>query len=121
HPPHGFCLGYPSRHLHRRPFTIRFCLPSLIALEEIPMRALSSLRPARNLHAPSTVAGTLLLVTGVGASAACAAEHTLMPSPKTVHIGYFLATVKPVLSIDSGGIVNIESPASWVPSRVHTT
>ncbi|MGZ3322699.1 MAG: hypothetical protein ACXU9C_17230, partial [Xanthobacteraceae bacterium] len=64
------------------------------------MRALSSLRPARKLHAPSAVAGALLLVTGV--SAACAAEHTLMPSPKTVHIGYFLATVKPVLSIDSG-------------------
>ena len=71
---------------------LRFCVPSLIALEEIPMRALSSLRPARNLHAPSAVAGALLLVTGVGVSAACAAEHTLMPSPQTVHIGYFLAT-----------------------------
>ena len=82
------------------------------------MRALSSLRRARKLHAPSAVAGTLLLVTGVGVSAACAAEHTLMPSPKTVHIGYFLATVKPVLSIDSGDIVTIESAASIVPAVV---
>jgi Predicted acetamidase/formamidase len=37
-----------------------------------------------------------------------------MPSPKTVHIGYFLATVKPVLTIDSGDIVTIESAASVV-------
>ena len=29
--------------------------------------------------------------------AARAAEHTLMPSPQTVHIGYFLSSVKPVL------------------------
>jgi len=82
------------------------------------MRALSSLRRARKPHAPSTIAGTLLLLTGVGVSAACAAEHTLMPSPKTVHIGYFLATVKPVLSIDSGDIVTIESAASIVPAVV---
>jgi acetamidase/formamidase len=41
-----------------------------------------------------------------------------MPSPKTVHIGYFLATVKPVLSIDSGDIVTIESAASIVPAVV---
>ena len=41
---------------------------------------------SRNLRAPSVIAGALLLATNVGA-----AEHTLMPSPQTVHIGHFLA------------------------------
>ena len=47
-----------------------------------------------------------------------AAEHTLMPTPTTVHIGHFLATLKPVLTIDSGDIVTLESTASVVPSVV---
>ena len=50
-----------------------------------------------------------------------AAEHTLLPTPETVHIGHFLATLKPVLSIDSGDIVTIESIASIVPSVVDTS
>jgi len=50
--------------------------------------------------------------------AAQAAEHTLTPSPQTVHIGYFLASVKPVLTIESGDIVTIESAASIVPDVV---
>ena len=78
----------------------------------------SPVRSVRNLHASSTIACALLFVTAAGVSAARAAEHTLMPSPKTVHIGYFLATVKPVLTIDSGDIVTIESAASVVPSVV---
>jgi acetamidase/formamidase len=41
-----------------------------------------------------------------------------MPSPQTVHIGYFLASIKPVLSIDSGDIVTLESVAAIVPSVV---
>src|SRR5690348_16213721 len=45
-----------------------------------------------------------------------AAEHTLLPTPKTVHIGYFLSTLKPVLSIDSGDTVTLESIASIVPA-----
>jgi hypothetical protein len=52
-----------------------------------------------------------------GSTTAPAAEHTLMPTPQTVHIGYFLATPKPVLSIESGDIVTLESTASIVPSR----
>jgi acetamidase/formamidase len=52
------------------------------------------------------------------ASSLPAAEHTLMPTPQTVHIGHFLATLKPVLTIDSGDIVTIESTASIVPSVV---
>jgi hypothetical protein len=82
------------------------------------MLAPSPLRRACNPRAASAFACALSFVTAVGVSAADAAEHTLMPSPKTVHIGYFLATVKPVLTIDSGDIVTIESAASVVPSVV---
>jgi acetamidase/formamidase len=58
------------------------------------------------------------LLTLAGITAARAAEHTLLPSPQTVHIGHFLALLKPVLSIESGDIVTIESTASIVPSVV---
>lgn len=37
------------------------------------------------------------------------AEHTLMPSAKTVHIGHFAPNVKPVLSINSGDFVTVET------------
>jgi acetamidase/formamidase len=53
-----------------------------------------------------------------GGTTVPAAEHTLMPTPQTVHIGYFLAILKPVLSIESGDIVTLESTASIVPSVV---
>src|SRR5262249_26990397 len=79
--------------------------------EEVGMTtstALHSIPPAL-----SVLAGALLLTNGAGA-----AEHTLMPSPQTVHIGYFLATLKPVLTIDSGDIVTLESAASIVPDVV---
>ncbi|MCC6780290.1 MAG: acetamidase/formamidase family protein [Hyphomicrobiales bacterium] len=52
------------------------------------------------------------------AHAALGAEHTLMPSPQTVHIGYFLASVKPALTVDSGDIVTLESVAAIVPDVV---
>jgi acetamidase/formamidase len=68
---------------------------------------------ARCLGASSAIACVLL-----STSSAPAAEHTLMPSPQTVHIGYFLSTVKPVLSIDSGDIVTLESASTIVPSVV---
>ena len=47
-----------------------------------------------------------------------AAEHTLLPTPQTVHIGFFLATLKPVLTIESGDIVTIETTAAIVPDVV---
>jgi len=50
--------------------------------------------------------------------AARAAEYTLMPSPQTVHIGHFMASVKPVLSVDSGDIVTIETALSILPAVV---
>jgi acetamidase/formamidase len=65
-----------------------------------------------------TLFGVLLLVTGVANMPSYAAEHTLMPTPQTVHIGHFLAALKPVLSIESGDIVTIESVASIVPATV---
>jgi acetamidase/formamidase len=68
---------------------------------------------SRHLYASSAIACALLLSTP-----ASAAEHTLMPSPQTVHIGYFLATAKPVLSIESGDIVTIETAATIVPSVI---
>jgi acetamidase/formamidase len=73
-------------------------------------------RTAQQLHAPRVIAYALLFA--AGAPAVYATEHTLMPSPQTVHIGYFLSSVKPVLAIDSGDIVTIESAASIVPSVI---
>ncbi len=59
-----------------------------------------------------------ILHLATSAPVAYAAEHTLMPSPQTVHIGYFLASLKPVLTIDSGDIVTLESAAAIVPDVV---
>jgi acetamidase/formamidase len=71
-----------------------------------------------NRTAFGTFLGALLMTTTSGSPPAHAAEHTLMPSPQTVHIGHFLATLKPVLSIESGDIVTLESTASIVPAIV---
>ena len=78
----------------------------------------AALRRHRRLHASRATACALLVVAAAHATTARAAEHTLMPSPQTVHIGYFLASVKPVLSIESGDIVTLETAASVVPSVV---
>jgi acetamidase/formamidase len=69
------------------------------------------------LTARATIA-TAALLGCLLSSTAKSAEHTLMPTPRTVHIGHFLATLKPVLSIDSGDVVTLESTASIVPSVV---
>jgi hypothetical protein len=53
-----------------------------------------------------------------GGSGSLAAEHTLMPTPQTVHIGHFLASLRPVLTIDSGDIVTLQSAVSIMPSAV---
>jgi acetamidase/formamidase len=68
---------------------------------------------SRRLPAAGVIAGALLIASGAGA-----AEHTLMPSPQTVHIGYFLASLKPALTIDSGDTVTLESVAPIVPDVV---
>jgi acetamidase/formamidase len=78
----------------------------------------AALRSHRQLHASGLAACALLSVAVANVSPTRAAEHTLMPSPQTVHIGYFLASIKPVLSIEAGDIVTLESVASIVPSVV---
>jgi acetamidase/formamidase len=59
-----------------------------------------------------------LLLSVLALSGASGAEHTLMPSPQTVHVGYFSATLTPVLTVDSGDIVTIESVAGLDPTIV---
>jgi acetamidase/formamidase len=78
----------------------------------------AALRSHRQLHACGIAACALLFLAAANISPTRAAEHTLMPSPQTVHIGYFLASIKPVLSIESGDIVTLESVAAIVPSVV---
>jgi hypothetical protein len=51
-------------------------------------------------------------------SDASADEYTLMPSPQTVHIGHFSAALKPVLIINSGDIVTIETATHLDPAEV---
>jgi acetamidase/formamidase len=51
-------------------------------------------------------------------SGASAAEYTLMPSPQTVHIGHFSAALKPVLTVNSGDIVTIETATHLDPTEV---
>jgi acetamidase/formamidase len=53
-----------------------------------------------------------------GLSSAQAAEYTLMPSPQTAHIGYFSAAQKPVLTVDSGDIVTIETAVAMDPAEI---
>jgi acetamidase/formamidase len=84
----------------------------------MPILAPSSRRNALDPRVPAIIAGALLVATAADVPMLRAAEHTLMPSPKTVHIGYFLASIKPVLTIDSGDIVTLESAAAIVPSVV---
>jgi acetamidase/formamidase len=58
------------------------------------------------------------LVFGLTAPFASAAEYTLMPNPQTVHVGYFSAALKPVLTVNSGDIVTIESVAGLDPEII---
>ena len=53
-----------------------------------------------------------LLLSALVLPNALAAEYTLMPSPQTVHVGHFSAALKPVLTINSGDIVTIETESA---------
>ena len=55
---------------------------------------------------------------GVGMPRSTAAEYTLMPSPQTVHIGHFSAALKPILTINSGDTVTIETATQLDPADV---
>jgi acetamidase/formamidase len=61
------------------------------------------------------------LASALIAHAATAAEHTLMPTPQTVHIGHFSSSVKPVLTIESGDIVTLESGANMAPAIIEAS
>jgi acetamidase/formamidase len=50
--------------------------------------------------------------------AARAADYTLMPSPQTVRIGHFSADVKPVLTVEPGDIVTIETVVAMDPEEI---
>ena len=63
----------------------------------------------------------LFLLATFVASVSFAAEHTLMPTPQTVHIGHFSPTVKPVLTIDSGDIVTLETGANMAPAIIEAS
>ena len=64
------------------------------------------------------VAAIAVAAAGLDAPGARAAEFQLMPSPQTVHIGYFSAALKPVLTINSGDIVTIETVGGPDPAEV---
>src|ERR1700724_3364439 len=71
-----------------------------------------------NFRTPRTISYALLFIASIGSTAVRAAEYTLTPSPQTVHIGYFLSSLKPVLTIDSGDIVTIETAAALDPAVI---
>src|SRR6516225_2959563 len=64
------------------------------------------------------IAGVVALPAAFSTRDALSAEYTLMPSPQTVHIGHFSAALKPVLTINSGDIVTIESVGGPDPADV---
>jgi acetamidase/formamidase len=51
----------------------------------------------------------LLLLSGIARAQGSAKIHELKASPATVHRGFFDASLKPVLTIDSGDIVRLET------------
>ena len=78
----------------------------------------------RIVEGRARIAAALLIAGVVAAPAvlsprdALSAEYTLMPSPQTVHIGHFSAALKPVLTINSGDIVTIETATSLDPVEI---
>jgi acetamidase/formamidase len=78
----------------------------------------------RTVEGKARIAVALLIASVVAAPVvfstrdALSAEYTLMPSPQTVHIGHFSAALKPVLTINSGDIVTIETATSLDPVEV---
>ena len=76
----------------------------------------------RTVESRARIAVALLIASVVAAPVlsprdARSAEYTLMPSPQTVHIGHFSAMLKPVLTINSGDIVTIETATSLDPAE----
>jgi hypothetical protein len=70
----------------------------------MPMCAILDRRPFTS--SPLAMLAAALAVF-VADTPACAAEHVLMPSPQTVHIGHFDGSIKPALTIESGDTVDL--------------
>jgi acetamidase/formamidase len=49
---------------------------------------------------------------------ATAAEYVLVPSPQTVHVGHFNAALRPILTVNSGDTVTIETATQIDPVEV---
>jgi acetamidase/formamidase len=96
-----------NAHCHRHPITA--------ALRR--KRGRKVMPPARMICL-ALLASVGALLSGQGLRSVLAAEYTLMPSPQTVHIGNFNAALKPVLTIDSGDIVTIETAAALDPAII---
>jgi hypothetical protein len=76
--------------------------------------AMKFFRPFQHL----AVAVMTLLVSAAVPHIGQTAEFTLMPSPQTVHIGHFASNLKPVLSIESGDTVTIETSSLFAPEII---
>jgi hypothetical protein len=76
--------------------------------------AMKFVRPFQHL----AVAVMTLLVSAAVPHIGRTAEFTLMPNPQTVHIGHFAANLKPVLSIESGDTVTIETSSLFAPEII---
>src|SRR5207302_25354 len=70
---------------------------------------------AMRIEAIRTACAALVLM---AASAASAAEYTLMPSPQTITFGNFSAANRPALRINSGDIVNLEAATQIEPEAI---
>src|SRR5262245_16002419 len=80
-----------------------------------PMDSLA--RAAANTIVRSTCLATTLAL-ALSFDGASAAEHTLMPSPRTVNIGNFNAANRPALTINSGDIVTLEAATQLEPEAI---
>lgn len=78
-------------------------------------------RPAQRGRLALLLAGFGLIANVAGMRGAIAAEHTLMPTPRTVHIGNFNAANQPVLTINSGDIVVLEAATQLEPEAIDSS
>src|SRR5215467_1823138 len=77
-------------------------------------------RPVTNtvLLTLAQLVAAAIIASSIDIGHAQAAEYRLMPSPQTVNIGNFNAASKPVLTIDSGDTVVIETAAAMEPAEI---
>jgi hypothetical protein len=82
----------------------------------------AALRSHRQLHASRVAACALFFVAVANVSSTRAAEHTLTPSPQTVHIGYFLASINLIsIPVTNTSVTRRPSAAGGAPATIRTT